>query len=219
MTKYCASMLMALLVVFVVGVTFATELPQSALSKIVDKDFDGDGSYRVGKVIFTDNRQSVIGDCDCSTPRELFYALYDPIVIVTDWKILEVENATPENATISVRYHVLAATKGQGDYTNNDRQREIEPLTLPRDEIVTYHMHLKDDEWLVVDPPLPRVGVDNLVLRARKALSKIERAIKRHPAADPHSKGHRAAYEWLKKQLATLEVLRKTTDAGADRPK
>lgn len=180
--------------------------PQLFLSTILTRDLDGDSSFRVGKVIYTDGRRT-LGDCDCSTPRELFYIHYDPIVIVRNWNILKTQILDSGDATVLVHFRALAQTEGQGDASHKENQRRIKPLSAPRDEDVAYHLHFKDHEWFLVDPPLPRVGLDTLLTQTRSAINHMEKKITLQPENDPRASYRRAEFERLKGQLAALESL------------
>src|SRR6266481_2540030 len=136
----------------------ASVSPDAFLSEVLSKDFEGDGVFRLGRIIFTKPQRQVPTDCDCQGPDEVFDPKKDRIVIASDWAVVETKMESVDLAAVKVRFRVVALTKGEGDFSNKDKQRRILPLAMPRNEFVVYHLRQAVDRWALVDPPLPRVG-------------------------------------------------------------
>jgi hypothetical protein len=164
------------LVVVLPGASVSSEPtpPDAVLSEILTHALQCDGGFRVGKVMWTrPDRTHKGGGCDCTEPRETFFPRDSPIVIVSTWKLAGREMQSATRALFSVEFQVLATTEGEGD------KRNILPLTKPSGERVTYQLRLKNGQWFLVDPPLPRVGlagiIKDLQLTIRSLLPKEQR--------------------------------------------
>lgn len=135
--------------------------PEDFLSEVLAMEFKGE-HFRVGKVIFTGKKSSMVGDCDCAVPRELAEVGAAPIVIVSKLSVAKKADTKDDGVYLKANFRVLADTKGDGDLMYEGGRR-IVPLSSPRDEVVTYHLRLKGGQWFLVDPPKPRVGIETVI--------------------------------------------------------
>ncbi len=195
---------LAVLLTSVAGPALATEAPEKVLTDILAHDFEGDGDFRVGQAIFTHPDRKRADDCGCKgLPRELFEAALDPIVIVSDWKLLGPAPPKGKDATFRATFRVVGVTKDQS--TKNLVRRGVVPLAKPREEEITYRLRLKDGHWKLVDPPLPRVGVKSLVRLMRHEVDQNARLI-RETLSIPKDSGLFRTYEWERDQLGQTEA-------------
>jgi hypothetical protein len=162
---------------------FGEDTPQTFLAEVLAHDFDGDGAFRVGKAIFTDGLPARVGDECCSEPREVFDAKSDPIELVVKWDFAAAGKVTPQEATVPVHFTAVAETIGFGDSDHNPRR--VKPLAAPRDVTVTYHLQHRGADWVMVNPPLPRVSLFALIHILRDNIQETEEIIKAH-ATEPN---------------------------------
>lgn len=193
--KILLSFVLAGLGTLAVSAAFATPLPEEFLSEILAKDFTGDGAFRVGKVL---HRAGAPRDAD-GVPREAFVPALSPIVIVSDWHFSGTRLLTHNDAVAKATFTVIALTGGEGD-TSSRHPRRIAPLSAPHSETVEYRLHQRNGAWLLVDPPLPRVNIANVV-------EDIQREIHQFPPETHRSPAVQASYRWESEQLRTLMPL------------
>lgn len=138
------------------------------LTNTLADDFGGDDMLRPGRVLHADgtvwkSREELDG-------KDWFDVARSPLVIVSRWEMVGTQFTSPTEARITVRYRVVATTEGMGS------ARRIVTLAQPREEVVTYCLWLRDGEWKLVDPPMPRVGfwaaLDALAYEVKASMSR-----------------------------------------------
>jgi hypothetical protein len=195
--------------------------PQESLAAILQHDFEGDGGFRIGKAIFTSGPCSWVGDPSCTEAREYFKADADPIEVVTNWEFAGAGIVTPEKAILPVRFVAISETM---DYIESRTHfRHLKPLAAPREVTVTYHLKRRGEEWVLVDPPLPRAGLSAVNRIFHENLRQSEENIKyevAHP--DPGGDAPRVM-KFLKKnrdrdaaELAALDALARRMNLPLD---
>ncbi len=203
---------LAVSVVLVIGqsAVLASASPDAFLSEILAKDFEGDGVFRRGHIVYSHSKVQRSTDCDCREPTEVFDPKTDRIVIVSEWNLFEINMQSSDRSTIGVRFRIVAETVGEGS------QRTLKPLTTPRDELIKYHLRQRSHEWFVLDPPLPRVGIDGLIFKIRADAADLRSTIdrlERNPTFNSKTAGPRAALEDDTRQLVVLEKIRSPTES------
>jgi len=133
---------------------------------------DGDSSiYRLQLITFSPSY-----DGGLLLPWGEYNAAYDPLVIVSAWRILEIKQTSATTAVAKVLYHVLARTTGwlSIDHVKDESLSHLRRLHRAKPgeiEVVTLHLKWihkpglvilgtkEPDEigWRIVDPPAPRV--------------------------------------------------------------
>ena len=177
--------------------------PEAFLSEILLNDFNGDGVFRLGRVVYTKGMEPKQATCGCSEPQEVFDPRTDGIVIVSEWKLTGTERAQAGEVSIKVQYLVVATT--EGDFSSKDKQREIVPASPPTYELITYRLRLQDDGWKLINPPLPRVGARSLALQYRSSIDDRRGAFDRLSKSGANLSGHGAVLKWETRQLEILE--------------
>ena len=167
------------------------------LKEILTANFNDDIPSRWGKIHYRDGKGRIVGDCDCSEPRENFYADYDPIVIVSGWSVGELKTISPTKMKIPVQFTVLARTQGRGD------DRAFIPMQPPEQEAVTYQVWRVKGKWKVVDEPLPRVSVNSVRKDIEIQLEDLTSTLDKLPDRDDI----RQEFENYKKQLIVIYSL------------
>lgn len=178
----------------------ASPSPDELISEILAKDFGGDGAFRVGKVIYRADDRSANGECDCDVPREAFLPALSPIVIVSNWHLDGTKILSSNVAVATATFEVIATTEGEGDVSNGARQRKIFSLPEVRIEKVEYRLIRKDEDWMLTNPPLPRVGI-------RGVIDSIRKQIGQFPPESRRTSAVQNAYLWETQQLSTLEAM------------
>jgi hypothetical protein len=179
--KVLALALLCALVLF--HPALADSTPQAFLSDILQHDFDGDGGFRIGKAIFTQGPCSKAGDPSCTEAREAFIATADPIELVAKWEFAGEGTVTAQEATLPVNFVAVAETSIVGKLVQEQR---VKPLAAPREITVTFHLRRRGSDWVLVNPPLPRVGLFGLIRAIRSEIQVGEEVIK-NEADDPAS--------------------------------
>jgi hypothetical protein len=170
--------------------------PQEFLAAILQHDFDGDGAFRIDKAIFTSGLCSKLkgprmGDASCPEPREYFSADEDPVELVTKWEFAGVGSVTHDKAMLPVRFAAIANTMTYTiDYFGLKRYyRRVKPLAAPREVTVTYHLKRRGEDWVLVDPPLARVGMSALSRILHRDVQLYKENLRRE-IADPQPNDH-----------------------------
>lgn len=141
-----------------------TESAEQFLNSVLSADFSGDGEARVGKVIFTDGQPEIMDreNQDSGPWSRAEYNLYeDPVVIVSDWKIIGSHSQTSGRTVVDVLFHTLATMwRGEG---GRGWQRQVLPLPQAIDQVIHYNLVYKKSDWKIIDPPMPRVSAPPLI--------------------------------------------------------
>lgn len=189
--------LLALLFLWPVSLR-AADGPEEFLSRLLDTDFAGDCVPRHDNVLYTDGKGDSVGDCGCAEPRSNFYPEYDPLIIITRWRVVGTRMETPAKALITVRYRLIASAEGRNE------DRKIVPLSEPRDEDVTYRVWRRKGQWRWVDPPsIVRVGYEGVRTAVAKAVGHLAELLEERPDRDDW----RQILGLYRAELAALVVL------------
>lgn len=181
----------------------AETAPQAFLTEILDHDFKGDGAFRVGKAIFTDGRSATIGDACCSVPREAFDPRSEPVELVAKWELAGAGTVTAREATLPV--HFVAVAEIVGISETGPHRRQVKPLAAPRDVRVKYHLQRRGADWVLVNPPLPRVGLTALSGIVRGEIQQLEETMGRETADARMLEFHRKLRDGAAAELAELD--------------
>jgi hypothetical protein len=125
----------------------------AVLQSILDADFKNDNPARWGKIYYPDGKGNIVGDCDCSEPRENFYLNYDTFDVVSSWKLGEPKLISKSKVKIPVQFVMLAHSRGRG----NDRV--FFPLHPPEEEVFIYDVWRIKGKWMVVDKNIPKTNL------------------------------------------------------------
>lgn len=147
----------------------ASLAPRDVLSAVLRHDFKGFGAFRIGWTHRTDGKGDWVGDRCCRSPRDDFTPLQDDSIVVSSWEIIEAETATANAASFAVRFHVV----GRAGHVDG-RSAVFTVADNIHDETITYRLQVRKGEWVILDPPLPRVGVMGLKKVAEKDLKKSQ---------------------------------------------
>lgn len=132
--------------------------PEAFVAGIVSKEIGGDVLARRGKVIYSDGKR-VVGDCGCSVPRDLWDVGQDSFNIVTAWDIIRSKAIGQRQYKVEARFHVIA--RAMHNYHPGWVFGEFRQILVPpkaADEVVTYLLIMRGKDWVILDPPEPRVS-------------------------------------------------------------
>jgi len=202
----------AILAVWLLPLRVLAQDPEGFLAEVVKADLVGDPSPRIGRVRFsTASRQAEYNEArDIGGPVPEAYALdMDPLVVVDDGKIVSQRRLSTSKVCISAEFMVLARTKGEGlPSWNRTTSREIEVLRSRQPERVEYCADRVGGQWLLVDPPIPRVRRDVVVAAIQARLSRAQKIIAEVKTSDPRAiKNMTVVRDSLARQLAALLTL------------
>ena len=186
-----------LLLMFWIMPLRAEDDPATFLSGMLNADFTYDLPYRWGKIYYQDDLGNVVGDCDCSEPRENFSLTWDPYIIVKDWRIKDVLMVTPDKALITVHFTVLGWTLYQAE------SLDINPSLPPKDNTVEYRIWRINGKWQLVDPPQPRVGLAPIVSEIDWRIDHGKKSVAEYPDREDFVKN----LEKLKRLKAALDQI------------
>jgi hypothetical protein len=91
-----------------------------------------------------------------------FYLDSDPLIIVDQYKILDVKQIDEKHAYVLINYHQLAISKGAGNGINDPMSRKF--ITDVRYINVTLNIEYDGKRWWIIDPPYPKVS-DDVILK------------------------------------------------------
>lgn len=142
---------------------------ESVVERFCNSEFMGIEDSRVTSAKFSPQYKTRLKD---ERPGNQFYGslLYlggDPLYIVEAYKIIKIEISN-NSAVATVDYVRLAKTTGNG-FDN----RVIIPDYMEHD-IEKYELEKKDDQWWIIDPPLPRVSQKAMIGYYEQELKTIE---------------------------------------------
>ncbi len=125
------------------------------LHHIIQSDFEGDASERIGHVINEDKHKNP----GVGPAFEIFDLDSDPLVVVDDWKFISSHPKGPSALCAIFRFNVVARTKGEGlPSWEGDKTRTIQAVTSSTSEVVRYCAKNVNGVWMLKKPPLPRVA-------------------------------------------------------------
>jgi hypothetical protein len=174
------------------------------LEGVVKSDFEGDASPRIGHVI--QNHRALEKEDAAGGPAPEVYVLdSDPLVVVTDWKLVALERKASK-ACGKFSFTVVATTIGEGlPSWESTNARHIRALPKSRSDTVTYCARFNHGAWMLIDAPLPRVSKQLLVSFMQERSARAEKIASKIGDADPRAvKNARRISESLKEQLAVL---------------
>ena len=178
------------------------DLSRTVLVQIPQRDFAGDGAFRVGHVIYS-HLSPTVGDRCCSVPREAFDARTSPLFVVTSWKLISDTPLGETRATFTVGYHVVAFTEGDGYVRSKGAVKRFVGIA-PRDEVISYNARIVHGRWMLVDPPLPRVGASALLRIIDQEVVSDQKIASRLPGSYPRNGGLFTVIRSMQEQRAQL---------------
>jgi len=185
----------------------ATPAPQEILSAILSGEFSGDGGARIQKVIHSSHAARVPEDCGCSMPDDWFDPEYSPITIISEWHFVSETFLSQKIVSIVIESTKLAIADGEGDPSQGVNARTIKPLSIPTIDNVEYRLARVDSGWMLLDPPMPRVGLHALINKMSLEAVTADDRLKHQEAAGLDTKKPRLANNWRRGQLAILQLL------------
>jgi len=174
------------------------------LEEVVRSDFAGDASPRIGHVI-RNKRASEKEDSTWGPAPEAYVLDGDPLVVVTDWKLVAVEKKAAD-VCVKFSFTVVATTIGEGlPSWETKSARHIQALPESRSDTVAYCARFKHGIWMLIDPPLPRVSKEDLISFMQESSARSAKIVSEIRSADPRAvENARRVSESLKEQLAVL---------------
>ncbi|MFZ6724127.1 hypothetical protein ACO0K2_01395 [Undibacterium sp. MH2W] len=162
MVKIILESLFAIVSIFALYPTYAiADSPEEFLLNIVKSDFKGDPEYRGKRVTFSRKSAQAAYEKALELPdiRPEYYSLdLDPLKIVTDWEVIEQRSFSSKKFCMDVRFTLVAYSIGRGLppwFSKNTRK--FVSLDRPILETVRYCAVEINNQWMLVDPPIPRV--------------------------------------------------------------
>ena len=130
-------------------------------------------------------------------------------MIVSDWKSIAQYNYGPSKFCVDVQFTLLARSKGKGlPSWKSNNARKFVALDSPTFETVRYCAVAIDGQWMLVDPPIPRVGKAVVVSSLQEELKGAVRRITNVKTDNPRAiKNMAVIRDSLASQLAVLESL------------
>jgi len=180
--------------------------PEDFLHEIIKADLLGDPSPRIGHVRFSNPARQAKYDkahIAADIVPEAYDLTIDPLVIVTDSKLVSMRD---EKRCVSVEFGVFARTRGQGlPSWQGKRGREINIESRQHSELIRYCAVQANGQWMLLDPPIPRVRKDVVVAAVEASLADQEKIIAKLKTNDPRAiKNVTVVRESLQRQLDTL---------------
>jgi hypothetical protein len=137
---------------------------RKVVSSYCEADFTGVKDIRIDLAKFSLGRDSKEKRTDPLFGGRVVYWEGDPLFVVDSYRIVEV-NVLDQRATAEVEYRRLARTKGIGD-----QKRKIVPDYVEH-EMVRINLAYEGSRWWILDPPLPRIGINAIVDYYERILS------------------------------------------------
>lgn len=104
--------------------------------------------------------EAAIAAQDSDVVPEAFFPLLDPVIVVEGYSVHKISTVAANEAVVEITFQRVARTEGSNDHGDNPRIFIKEKAS---DEIVTYHLKKIESQWVVVNPPVPRVSRCNLI--------------------------------------------------------
>lgn len=186
--------------------------PEEFLINVVKSDFQGDPASRANRVTFSSKsaqtaykKARTVAD---SIP-EIYYLAYDPLVVVSTWNLVTQRNYGPKKICVEVQFSTLARSKGKGlPSWRSNLAREFVVMNSPASETVRYCAVSINGQWMLVDPPIPRVEKAVVVSALQEELKGAERRITGVKTDNPRAiKNMKVIRDSLANQLAALAAL------------
>lgn len=167
---------------------FAQQGPEVFLREIIKADLLGDPSPRIGHVKFSDPAKQAKYDkahVAADIVPEAYDLTLDPLIIVTDSNVVSMRD---KKGCMSVEFAVFGRTRGQGlPSWQGKRGREITVEPRQHSELVDYCAVQTNGQWMLLDPPIPRVGKDVVFGAVQASLADQEKIIAKLKATDPRA--------------------------------
>jgi len=190
--------------------TYAATNPNSFLSAVLLSDFNGNGTVRVGKVIYSAPPAKVSSDCDCIEPPEAYWPDADPLEIATNWRILAVDPVSNRDFKAKVLFQIVATTTGGAKGT--DERRRIVALPHITQQVIDYRIEDRNGKFYLIDPPLPVVSLNRIIDVLTASVENERTAIALDRKADASPVG--TEYRWLMHELGVLTNIRARIKPG-----
>jgi hypothetical protein len=146
------------------------------LKEVVEADWLGDSVPRVNRVDWS-KRQKSENHAVFSGPAEEAYQIdVDPLIVVDFHEFVKAFVDSVGRQCVTYKFNVIARTVGKGlPSWNSAGARKIARLHSAQEEYVDYCAILKNKQWMIQDPPLPRVSRNALVDFLNEKLSRMRR--------------------------------------------
>jgi hypothetical protein len=116
-------------------------------------EFDaGEFEQRAKVVRFSPERQQTEKRRSGPASPYVVFWLWDPLFVVTSYDIKDIQ-IDGKNAVASIAYNRVAESNGRGEIISSNKYPDI----------VTLNLAYEDNNWWVIDPPLPRVSLKVLI--------------------------------------------------------
>jgi len=177
-----------------------TSTKDDAIRKVVDNycenDFNGVADTRTTLVKYSNKRLEIEKKRDPELLGKVIAFEADPIMVVNSYKIQQIVISNNKSVA-TVAYDRIAKSKGHGL-----PGRKIIPEYV-KQEIVEFHLINEKGQWLIIDPPLPRISKRSLMQYYKDYIESMEKWIH----TDKSSAGQRHNYEAMVATLNFLESL------------
>lgn len=186
--------------------------PEEFLSNVVKFDFQGDPAPRANRVTFSrKSAQAAYQKARAVADQipEIYSLDYDPLVIVSGWKPITPHSYGPSKFCLDVQFTLLARSKGKGlPSWRSSLARKFVVLKSSSIETVRYCAVAINGQWMLVDPPIPRVEKAVVISVLNERLQRVNSQITDGETNDPRAiKNMAVIRDSLASQLAVLESL------------
>lgn len=153
-------------------------------------------------VKFSTTREKLEKQRDPEFHGRVLSLLGDSLYVVTSYSLQELA-VTGQRATALIAFERIAKTRGEGD---------LERIILPdkAKEEVKVQMVYEENQWWILDPPLPHVSLPALISTYEYELKQIDH-IRNNPKISSAQKRQFAQYE---SELKTLKILERQVQQG-----
>jgi len=176
------------------------------LEEVVRADFNGDAFPRIGHVY---DELQLLAKGDVKGPSFEVYLLdSDPLVVVDQWEFVGIQ--TKASLTCGqYRFRIVAETIGSGlPSWITAESRHIRALQPPKRETVAYCLRFDGAKWMLVDPPIPRVGLPHILDAMKDSTARSEKIRSEVKHASPRAiLNIQRVADSLREQLSVLESL------------
>lgn len=154
--------------------------------------------------------EAAIAAQDSDVVPEAFFPLLDPVIVVEGYSVNKISSDSTNTAVVDITFQRVARTEGTNDDGDNPRIFIKEKAS---NETVTYHLKKMDGQWVVVNPPVPRVSRCSLIASYKERIKMVQEKLDNIRAGkggyDPASvpsviKRNEAILEYRTKQSNTL---------------
>lgn len=164
---------------------------KSVVEKYCSADFNGVPDIRSSLAKFTAKRESKERIRDPELKGRVIAYEADPILIVDSYQIQEI-SIRKNGALAVVAYDRLAKSHGEGL-----PGRKIIPEHVTH-EIVKLHLVYDRGNWLILDPPLPRIAAKALIQYYENLINPMESWIHKDDVSDAQRKNYNEMQDTVK---------------------